>query len=364
MTLLRSAFVQPNMTKAVLYSCLHLMVFFLIPHGQVTALDFAMDGPFDVSALAYIVGQEQGFFQEQKIPLTLHQGHGSIDVFKKIASGDFPVGMADFTHFLYQRHLSENYNDVVAVLMIYQKPTAAIFTRKTKKFRALQDLVGSRIGVTRHDVRQPFWQSFLSYHFERQNGLQVMDVSLARREILLAADRLDAMGGDSIESYNALIERGIPEEEIQMFLLADYGLPYYGKAIFVHRDYIENKPDQLKSFLSALIQSWQFIYTQRQQAVKSYVKHVPWARPGLISQKLSRLLQYHILGQDIAVQGFGSVESKRLAQSLQKISDLIPEKIRKARRSEQHIQLAPNQLFTADYLPPLSQRLFFLDLPD
>lgn len=364
MTLLRAAFVQENMTKAVLYSCLHLIVFFLIPNTPANALEFAMDGPFDVSALAYIVGQEQNFFQEQNVPLTLHQGHGSIDVFKKIASGDFPVGMADFTHFLYQRHLSENYNDVIAILMVYQKPTAAIFTRKSKGFQALQDLVGSRIGVTRHDVRQPFWQSFLSYHFERQNGLQVMDVSLARREILLAADRLDAMGGDSIESYDALIERGVPEEEIQMFLLANHGLPYYGKAVFANRAYIEKNPDQVRAFLSALTKSWQFIYHHRQQAIMSYVDRVPWARPALISQQLSRLLQYHILGKDIAVRGFGTIDPKRLEDSLQKISDLIPEKIRKARRSEQRIQLETNQLVTTDYLPPSSQRFFFLELPD
>ncbi len=71
-----------------------------------TDLAFALDWKFEGPAAPYFAAVDNGYFAAQGLAVTVEAGNGSLDAIPKVATGAFPVGMADINSLI--RFLDQN----------------------------------------------------------------------------------------------------------------------------------------------------------------------------------------------------------------------------------------------------------------
>ncbi|MEM7259098.1 MAG: ABC transporter substrate-binding protein, partial [Pseudomonadota bacterium] len=95
-----------------------------------TSMPFALDWKFEGPSAPYFVAIDNGYFAEADLAVEISPGKGSLDAIPKVATGAFPVGMADINSLV--RFLDQNPGaPVTAVMMIYDKPPFAVVGRKS-----------------------------------------------------------------------------------------------------------------------------------------------------------------------------------------------------------------------------------------
>ena len=77
-------------------------------------------------------------------------------------------------------------------------------------------------------------------------------VGFPTREPMLAEKNVDAITGFSFSMFLNLVRLGVPEDDISIMLMANYGLELYGNAIIVNTDYADANPEIIKGFLNAV----------------------------------------------------------------------------------------------------------------
>ena len=106
-----------------------------------TAMPFALDWKFEGPAAPYFVAVDKGYFSDADLSVEVSPGKGSLDAIPKVATGAFPVGMADVNALV--RFLDQNPGaPVTAVMIIYDKPPFAIVGRKSLGVENPKDLEG------------------------------------------------------------------------------------------------------------------------------------------------------------------------------------------------------------------------------
>jgi len=96
----------------------------LLTSAAVTAetdMPFALDWKFEGPAAPYFAAIDNGYFSDAGLTVEVTAGKGSLDAIPKVATGAFPVGMADINSLV--KFLDQNPGaPVTAVMMIYDKP--------------------------------------------------------------------------------------------------------------------------------------------------------------------------------------------------------------------------------------------------
>jgi len=111
-----------------------------------TAMPFALDWKFEGPAAPYFSAIDNGHFSDAGLTVEVTAGKGSLDAIPKVATGAFPVGMADINSLV--KFLDQNPGaPVTAVMMIYDKPPFAIVGRKSLGVESPKDLEGKVLGA-------------------------------------------------------------------------------------------------------------------------------------------------------------------------------------------------------------------------
>ena len=175
-----------------------------------TDMPFALDWKFEGPAAPYFAAIDNGHFADAGLTVEVTAGKGSLDAIPKVATGAFPVGMADINSLV--KFLDQNPGaPVTAVMMIYDKPPFAIVGRKSLGVEAPKDLEGKVLGAPPPDGA---WAQFPV--FAKETGIDVDAVTIEpvgfpTREPMLAEGNVAAVTGFSFSSYLNLVNLGVPE---------------------------------------------------------------------------------------------------------------------------------------------------------
>ena len=217
-----------------------------------TDLPFALDWKFEGPAAPYFAAIDNGYFGALDLNVTVEAGSGSLDAIPKVATGAFPVGMADINSLI--RFLDQNPGaPVIAAMMIYDKPPFAIIGRKSLGIEGPSSLEGKVLGAPPPDGA---WAQFPIFAAENDldvNKIEIEPVGFPTREPMLAEGEVDAITGFSFTSFLNAQRLGVPEEDLVTLLMADYGVDLYGNAIIINTDFAAENPELIKSFLAGLL---------------------------------------------------------------------------------------------------------------
>ena len=305
-----------------------------------TAMPFALDWKFEGPAAPYFVAVDKGYFSDAGLTVEVSPGKGSLDAIPKVATGAFPVGMADVNSLV--RFLDQNPGaPVTAVMMIYDKPPFAIVGRKSLGVENPKDLEGKVLGAPPPDGA---WAQFPI--FAKETGIDVAAVKVEpvgfpTREPMLAEGNVAAVTGFSFSSYLNLVRLGVPEDDISTILMADHGVDLYGNAIIVNTEFAEKNPDDVKNFLEAVARGWVDAIADPAAAMPSLTKRNPAADADLEQRRLQLAIDANVVTDYTTANGMGGIDQDRFNNALEQI------KLTYEFKAEPDAAL----YFTTDFLP-------------
>jgi NitT/TauT family transport system substrate-binding protein len=281
-----------------------------------TTLPFTLDWKFEGPAAPYFLAIDKGYFTAEGLSVEITEGNGSLDAIPKVATGAYPVGFADINSLI--RFLDQNPGaPVTAVMMIYDKPPFAVVGRKSLGVNTPADLIGKVLGAPPPDGA---WAQFPI--FAAENGLDmtkitVEPVGFPTREPMLADGQVQAITGFSFTSSLNTIRLGVPAEDINVMLMADYGVALYGNAIIVNTDWAAENGPALTGFLKGVALGWKDAIAAPDEAIAALVARNPAADPAFETERLMMSVKGNVLTPYVIENGIGTIDPARMATAIE-----------------------------------------------
>jgi NitT/TauT family transport system substrate-binding protein len=310
--------------------------------AQETKVRFQLDWRFEGPSALFLVARSKGYFEQEKLDVTIDAGNGSGNAVNRVASGSYDMGFADMAALMeFSANNPTAPGKPVAVMMVYNDTPAAILALKKSGIRTPADLAGKKLGAPVFDAGRRAYPLFA-----KANGLDAARVNWVSmdpqlRETMLARGDIDAITGFTFTSLLNLNARGVRDEDIVVLSYPDYGVKMYGNAIIASDAFVRQHPDAIRGFLRAFAKASRDVMANPDEAVKA-IK----ARDALIDEKLeARRLKLTIAGSiataSARAEGYGQVSAPRLSLMASQVSDAYNTKTR----------VDPNAVWNASFLP-------------
>ncbi|KKB77305.1 ABC transporter substrate-binding protein [Devosia limi DSM 17137] len=282
-------------------------------------MPFALDWQFEGPAAPYFMALENGHFEAEGLSVEITAGQGSLDAIPKVATGAFPVGFADMASLI--KFLDQNPDaPVTGVMMFYDKPAFAIVGRKSLGIEEPKDLEGRVLGAPPPDGAWAQFQVFATANGIDVSKVTVEPVGFPTREPMLAEGQVAAVTGFSFTSFLNSIRLGVPEEDMTVLLMADYGLELYGNVIIANTEFAKENPEQLTGFLRAVAKGLQDTVNDPGAGVDAMVSRNPAMDKDLEVRRLELALRDNIMTDWVRENGVGGIDEARFARSLEQIA--------------------------------------------
>jgi len=284
-----------------------------------TEMPFALDWQFEGPAAPYFMANEKGHFEAEGLIVEITPGQGSLDAIPKVATGAFPVGFADMASLI--KFLDQNPDaPVTAVMMFYDKPAFSIVGRKSLGIEEPKDLEDRVLGAPPPDGAWAQFPVFASENDIDVSKVKVEPVGFPTREPMLAEGQVAAVTGFSFTSFLNTIRLGVPEEDMTVLLMADYGLDLYGNAIIVNTDFARENPEKVTGFLRAIAKGLQDTINDPEAGIAAMVSRNPAMDKDLELRRLELALRDNIVTDWVRENGVGGIDDARFANSLEQLA--------------------------------------------
>ncbi|MBQ2260353.1 MAG: ABC transporter substrate-binding protein [Loktanella sp.] len=287
-------------------------------HAQ-TNLPFTLDWRFEGPAAPYFAAIDNGNFAALDLNVTVAAGDGSLDAIPKVATGAFPVGMADINSLI--KFLDQNPGaPVIGAMMIYDKPPFAIIGRRSLGIDTPQSLEGRVLGAPPPDGAWAQFPIFAAENDLDMSAITVEPVGFPTREPMLAEGNVAAITGFSFTSYLNTARLGVPEDDLVTLLMADYGVELYGNVIIVNTEYAEANPEVISNFLQGVAEGWAAAITDPEAVIPLLMSRNPAADAELELRRLELSIADNVATDWVMENGFGIIDDARMATSLDQIA--------------------------------------------
>ena len=311
-----------------------------------TPVRFALDWRFEGPAAPYLVAIDKGYYKAEGLNVTIDPGTGSVEGINRVASGAYDVGFADINILVKYRDNPRNL-PVKMVMMVYDTPAFSIVTLKKTGIAKPKDLEGKVLGAPAADGAWAQWPIFVEANKIDASKVKVENIGFPVREPMLAQGKVDAITGFWFSSYMNLKAQGIPDNEIVVLHMRDWGLDLYGNVIIANPDFMRFSPKAVQGFVRGTIRGIQETIRDPDAAIESVMKRNQIAKRDVELERLKLSLQKNFVSPDVRKNGIGGVDPKRLERSIDQIG-LTFQYTNKPKAAD---------IFTAQYLPPREQRL-------
>ncbi len=310
-------------------------------------LRFTLDWAFQGPQAPFLVALYKGYFAAEGLEVTIDRGYGSADAVSKIASGAYDIGYADINSMI-EFNVKNPDQALIAIAIVLDYAPFSLVTLKGRGIEKPQDIVGKKIGAPAGDASRRLFPLFAkAIGIEPIPDETWVSMSVPLREPMLLQGQVDVISAHFFTAVLNLKALGVPEQDIVVFLYADYGLDIYGNAVMCSPKLLEEKPEAVRAFLRALTRAWHDTITNPREAI-SFVKRAdPLIDEQVELERLQLAINRCMLTPDVLERGFGDVRPERLEQAIRVVAQafglpVIP---------------APEQVFTNAFLPPLEERL-------
>ncbi|MEN9560422.1 MAG: hypothetical protein RLZZ502_1633, partial [Pseudomonadota bacterium] len=236
-----------------------------------TPIKFALDWKFEGPSAPYFVALDKGYYKAEGLDVTIDSGNGSVEAINRVASGTYQMSFGDINSLIKFRDKKEN-AQVKAVAMIYNAPPFAIVSMKKYGVQKPKDLEGKVLGAPAPDGAYAQWPIFVKEQKIDASKVKIENVGFPVREPMLAEGKVQAITGFSFSSYMNLRGRGVPQDEIVVMLMSDYGLALYGNALMVNPKFAQDNPKAVAGFVRATLRGVADTIANPREAVKSVIK--------------------------------------------------------------------------------------------
>ena len=133
----------------------------------------------------------------------------------------------------------------------------------------------------------------------------------------------------------------MPENDIKVLLMADYGLALYGNAIIVNTDFAKKNAKKVTGFLRAVAKGWKDVIANPDAGAKMVAARNPAADVALEARRLKLAIDANVVTRYTSSNGLGNIDRARMEKALGQLAQ------------NYKFNSAPNmnKIFTDSYLP-------------
>jgi NitT/TauT family transport system substrate-binding protein len=311
-----------------------------------TPIKFSLDWKYEGTQAPFLVGLDKGYFKSEGLDVTVDTSGGSVEPINRIASGTYDMAFADINSMIKFRDQNPQIA-LKAVYMVYSNPPFAIVGRKSRGISDPKSLEGKKLGAPAPDGAYAQWPIFVAANGIDASKVTIMNVGFPVREPMLVAGDVDAITGFSFSSYINVKYSGIPQDDIVVMLMSNFGLKLYGNAILVNPKFAAEKPEAVKAFLRAFNRAMKDTVKDPGSAIASVLKRNDVAKKNVELDRLEIALRDNIVTPEVKAHGLGSVDMDRLDKSIDQIAVTYKFKGQKPKSSD---------IFDPSFLPAASER--------
>jgi NitT/TauT family transport system substrate-binding protein len=318
--------------------------------AQETKIKFQLDWRFEGPAALFLAAKAKGYFQAEKLDVTIDAGNGSGGTVSRIATNTYDIGFADVgTLMEFYGNNPTAPSKPVAVMMVYNNTPAAVLALKKSGITKPADLVGKKLGAPVFDAGRKSYPVFA-----KANGLDAsktawtaMDPPL--RETMLVKGDVDAITGFSFTSILNLNARGVKDEDIVVLPYATNGVKFYGNAIIVSEEFLRKNPEAVKAFLRAFSKGVKDVIADPDASIKFVKERDAIIDEALEKRRLRMAIDSVVATSDAKEEGFGEIRAPRLALMASQVADAFNTKER----------INPEKVWNGSFLPSKEIRAVF-----
>jgi len=315
--------------------------------AQETRIKFQLDWRFEGPAALFLAAKAKGYFQQEKLDVTIDAGNGSGNAVNRVASGTYEMGFADLAALMeFHGNNPTAPNKPVAVMMVYNNTPAAVFALKKSGIKAPADLVGKKLGAPVFDAGRkafPIFAKANNIDMQRVNWVS-MDPPL--RETMLAKGDVDAITGFYFTSLLNLNARGVKDEDVVILPYPQFGVKLYGNVIIASEEFIKKNPEAVKAFLRAFTKGAKDVIADPDGSIKFVKERDAIIDEALEKRRLRLAINSSIATADARAEGFGEVNAPRLALMASQVADAFTTKDR----------VNPDRIWNGSFLPSKEAR--------
>jgi NitT/TauT family transport system substrate-binding protein len=315
--------------------------------AQTTDIKFTLDWRFEGPAAGFLLAQDNGYFADEGLNVTIDTGNGSVEAIPRVATGAYQMGFGDINSLI--KFLDEDpAQPVEAVMMIYDKPVFSVIGRKSLGVTDdPKSLEGKKLGAPPPDGAFAQWAAFKEVAGLDDSGITLESIGFPVREPMLASGDVDGVFGFAFSVILNLKANGVPEEDIATILFADHGLNLYGNAILANETFAEENPEAVEGFLRALAKGFADAVSDPAAGAAAVLARNETLNIDTETQRLEMANEMNIVTPYVTENGFGGIDEARLDASIEtlKISMGLKGNVTAA------------DVFDSQYLPPAEERM-------
>ena len=213
----------------------------------------------------YLVAKEKGYFRAAGLPeVKVVPWH----------SGDAPAvrlaaGKTDFcTGWLSQMVVARaEGHEVVNIAQIMQQSAVMLVTRRSSGIDKPADMAGRRVGLWGAGLDMLPRAFFKKLGIEPQIVIQSYSISPFLHRAVNVASAM------YYNEYHQLLEAGLRPQDLNTFLLADYGLQFPEDGLYCTAATRRARPEQCRALVSASLKGWAYAFEHQAEALKIVMKH-------------------------------------------------------------------------------------------
>jgi NitT/TauT family transport system substrate-binding protein len=307
-------------------------------------LDFKIEGP----SAPFLLALDRNYYRAEGLDVSIDPSGGSLEAIERVASGDYNMGFADINALIKFRDAKPG-TAIKTVFMVYNRPAFAVIGRKSRGIYVPKDLEGKTLGAPATDGAYAQWPIFVHANNIEASKVTIENVSFPVREPMLAAGQVDAITGISFSIYVDLKDKGVPVDDINVLLMADYGVVLYGTAIIVNSKFATENPDAVKGFLRAFLKGLKETVKQPSIAIESVLKRNSLAKKSVELERLNIAIRENIITPEVKANGYGGIDQERFARAVEQIALAYKFKAAKPKLED---------IFDASFLPSPTERKY------
>jgi len=211
----------------------------------------------------YYLAQDLGIFEKYKLNVKLEPGSPELNPVKMVGQGVDQFAIVGGPELVMTAR--SNNVAVKAIGLVHVKANfVTILTKKDSPYKKLSDLQGQRVGFNYGHISTDVLRSLFL-----QENIKVEEVDVGFNYNLLLADRLPAQWAFTTTAGLTLREREFEFNDIKP---SDYGIVTHGHTIIANEKLINEKPDLVKRFISAVIEATKYSLEHVDESVAAMQK--------------------------------------------------------------------------------------------
>ncbi len=316
-----------------------------LPAHSQTQLKFLLDWRIEGPSAPFFLALDKGFYKAENLEVSFAPGSGAGETAKRSVAEGYQLSMVDTSSLIKFRDDPKNV-PLKIVMMAYDAPAFAIVTFKKSRINHPKKLEGKLLGQPVGETERMTWPIFVKANNIDEPRVGIQNVTYADREKELISGRVDAVNAFWFSSQMTLIANGVKPDDLEIFLMRDWGVELYGNAIAAHPDLIKNNPQAVEGFVRATIRGFQAAQRDPEAAIASMMKFHPSTNKDLELNRLRLALDRNIFTSWVRRNGLGGIDVKRFEKSIDQLEI--------AYKFNTRPKVA--DVFTEEFLPPKERR--------